>query len=271
MIADQQAATPECVKIVGEELMLTYCCLVASLAQGHGRNLAVCDRGQRCPCPGRPLGSGWGTCSGLSRMPEREWTRAEGSCSQAACGLGGRWASSQWVKGAGSWLGRSSRQRVPAGVRSGRCPAGAVLRACGQGLLWSHCPLGQTKGCRLFMELGLTPGAASGPGRRPAHLAAGCPLPAQPLHPTSWRHFPAPGPSTPGPSCLRDCPSPGPGPYPADGKPFFSGSVHSGFPMKPGWNAPVSCTVHRQPACFRVFVSFPSCWLCPCSPVSPTT
>lgn len=173
--------------------MLTYCCLVASLAQGHGRNLAVCDRGQRCPCPGRPLGSGWGTCSGLSRMPEREWTRAEGSCSRAACGLGGRWASSQRVKGAGSWLGRSSRQQVPAGARSGRCPAGAVLWACGQGLLWSHCPLGQTKGCWLFMELGLTPGAASGPGRRPAHLAAGCPPPAPPPHPTSRPALPLPG------------------------------------------------------------------------------
>lgn len=62
--------------------------------------------------------------------------------------------------------------RSPVGLRPGPC--------CGH-----TARLDRTKGCRLFMELGLTPGAASGPGRRPAHLAAGCPPPAQPPHPTS--------------------------------------------------------------------------------------
>lgn len=64
------------------------------------------------------------------------------------------------------------RGRSPVGLRPGPCCAHTAR-------------LDRTKGCRLFMELSLTPGTVSGPGRRPAHLAAGCPPPAQPPHPTS--------------------------------------------------------------------------------------
>ena len=102
---------------------------------------------------------------------------------------GGQMGEQSAGKGCGLVVRKELQTASPRGSQEWQVP-----RWCSPvGLLWSHCPLAQTKGCWLFMELGLTPGAASGPGRRPAHLAAGCPPPAQPPHPTSRPALPLPG------------------------------------------------------------------------------
>lgn len=145
------------------------------------------------PPPAALWAPGWGTCSGLSWTPRREWTRAEGSCSQGTCDLGGRWASSQRVRGAGSRSGKSFRQQV---LRESEMAGALLALSCGPeagALLWSHRLLGQNQRLPAIYGTRSNPRSGVGTGMPPG--PPGCRLPAAgttstPLLPP-W-HLPSP-------------------------------------------------------------------------------
>lgn len=196
------------------------------------------------PSPSHPLGSGWGQL--LWPVPDAQ-ERVDQSRGFLLLGSLRSWrqmGEQSAGKGYGLMVRKELQTASPRGSQEWQVPCWRSPVGLWPGPCCGHTALlDRTKGCRLFMELGLTPGAASGLGCRPDHLAAGCPLLAQP--PT-----PPPGPAPPlhhrhpwsRPACPLEPPRLPPvsvvsvlvpAPLPVDGNSFFSGSAQSRFPMKP--------------------------------------
>lgn len=143
------------------------------------------------PSPSHPLGSGWGQL--LWPVPDAQ-ERVDQSRGFLLLGSLRSWrqmGEQSAGKGYRLMVRKELQTASPRGSREWQVPCWRSPVGLWPGPCCGHTALlDRTKGCRLFMELGLTPGAASGLGCRPDHLAAGCPLLAQP--PT-----PPPGPAPP--------------------------------------------------------------------------
>lgn len=114
-------------EIVAEELMLTS--LSQAGPRDKGRNLALCGRGQHCPSPSRPLGSGWGHLLWPVLDTQERVDQSRGFLLSGNLQSGGQMGEQSAGKGCGLMVRKELQTASPAGVGSGRCPAGAVLWA----------------------------------------------------------------------------------------------------------------------------------------------